>query len=368
MRISCVLMSVCVAAGLLTARGSVAADQYGLEKGTPEIKSAGPMAFGPDGILFIADTKGGAVFALSTGEKAGDPSKVNVQVNGLNVRLAQLLKAESEAINVTDLAVNPRTGTVYLSVMNGSRPALVRLGADGQPERVSLDNVPFAKVNLPAPPADEETGEGRRRRNNRGDAVTDLNFFEGQLILSGLTSQGPGSAVMSIAFPFSEFSPPAALEIYHGAHGKLEDYAAPRTFVPFMIDGEPHLLAGYVCTPLVKFPLDDLKGGDKVRGTTVAELGNRNRPLDMVAYEQDGKSFLLMANSARGVMKISTDDIARSEGISEPVGGGGTAGQPYETIASLEGTVQLDRLNDTHAVVIRQYENGTLDLETVPLP
>ena len=45
-------------------------------------------------------------------------------------------------------------------------------------------------------------------------------------------------------------------------------------------------------------------------GTTIAELGNRNRPLDMIVYKKDGKEFLLMSNNSRGVMKIPTDGFA----------------------------------------------------------
>jgi hypothetical protein len=140
-----------------------------------------------------------------------------------------------------------------------------------------------------------------------------------------------------------------------------------RTFVPFTIDGEPTLLAGFTCTPLVKFPLDSLKSGQKVRGTTVAELGNRNQPLDMIVYKKDGKNFLLLSNSARGVMKISTEKIRENAGLSEPVRGGGTAGQPYETIKELQGVEQMDRLNDDYAVVLIKGEGGS-DLKTVELP
>src|SRR5690606_26225820 len=214
-----------------------------------------------------------------------------INIEGLNVKLAELLGADSGAIQVTEVTANPQSGNIYLAVAGGDAPALVRVNSGGELEKVSLENVPFAKSQLPSPPPDAVTGEGRRRRNQRGDAVTDLAFFEGRLIVSGQSAQGPGSAVTSVTFPFSEFSPPAALEIYHGAHGAVESGSAPRTFVPFTIDGEPHLLAGYVCTPLVKFPLKELKGGEKVRGTTVAELGNRNRPLDMISYQKDGEDF-----------------------------------------------------------------------------
>jgi len=45
----------------------------------------------------------------------------------------------------------------------------------------------------------------------------------------------------------------------------------------------------YTCTPLVQFAIPDLKPGAKVKGKTIAELGNRNRPLDMIDYQKDGK-------------------------------------------------------------------------------
>ena len=139
-----------------------------------------------------------------------------------------------------------------------------------------------------------------------------------------------------------------------------------RTFVPFNIQGEPHLLAAYTCTPLVTFPVSQLKTGSKLRGTTVAELGNHNRPLDIIAYEKDGRTFLLLANSARGVMKIATDDIEQQPSISQPVKG--TAGLSYNTVEGLKGVEHLDKLGDTHAVLLVRTEAGSLNLETVSLP
>src|ERR1700722_4134988 len=51
-------------AAALALAGSVsAADSLtgSLTKGTPDLKSAGPLAFGPEGILFIGDTQGAAI-------------------------------------------------------------------------------------------------------------------------------------------------------------------------------------------------------------------------------------------------------------------------------------------------------------------
>ena len=200
------------------------------------------------------------------------------------------------------------------------------------------------------------------------ESITDLAFVDGKVLVAGLSSNEAPSTVREIAFPFVGADAGINLEIYHAAHGRTEDYAPIRTFVPFNIDGEPSVLAGFTCTPLVKFPIKGLTDAKKVKGTTVAELGNRNRPLDMIVYEKDGKQFLLMANSARGVMKISTEGIEKNNGLSERVSGGGTAGQSYETIKSLEGVVQLDKLNDSHALVVSRDEGGSLNLQTVALP
>ena len=40
----------------------------GFVKGTPEIKSMNRLAFGPEGILFIGDTKGAAIYAIETSD------------------------------------------------------------------------------------------------------------------------------------------------------------------------------------------------------------------------------------------------------------------------------------------------------------
>lgn len=366
---------LCFAAAMLMLGASLAgaADIYGLEAGKPDLQSADVLAFGPDGILFIGDTRSAAVFAVQTGDKSGNPADVNLNIDGLNIKIAQTLGTSSQDLKINDLAVNPATGNVFVAVSTGDRPAvaraaIVKIDREGTISQLSLENIPYSKASLPDAPPEGKVRVGGRERELRPDAITDLAFVDGQVIVTGMSNADAPSTVRSFAFPFAAVDAGANLEIYHGAHGRTEDYAAPRTFVPFVINGEPNLLAGFVCTPLVRFPLSEIQSGAKVQGTTVAELGNMNRPLDMIVYEQDGRTYLLLTNSARGTMKISTERIEQNAGITEPVRGGGTAGQPYETIESLAGAVQLDKLNDTHAVVLLQNESGALDLRTVELP
>ena len=117
----------------------------------------------------------------------------------------------------------------------------------------------------------------------------------------------------------------------------------------------------------MKFPIASLKPGQKIAGTTIAELGNRNRPLDMIVYQKDGKDFLLMANNSRGVMKIPTEPFATAAPITAPVKDSETAGVPYETVASMHGIEQLDKLDDARSIVIARDGTGVA-LKAVPLP
>src|SRR5215468_2829976 len=48
----------------------------GMVEGKPAIKSVSQLAFGPEGILFIADSKSAAIFAIATGD-TGSGSKMD---------------------------------------------------------------------------------------------------------------------------------------------------------------------------------------------------------------------------------------------------------------------------------------------------
>jgi hypothetical protein len=363
------IVTSAVLALVLSAVGSGrAADVYGLEAGTPQLQSAGPLAFGPDGILLVGDTRAATVFAIATDDKSGAPNESQITIENVTEKIGGQLGVNPREVTINDMAVNPASGNVYLSAtIEENQPALIRITSEGRISRLPLEDVRFSKATLADAPRDEVVQTGRRRQNPRDAVITDLAFVDGQVLVSGLSSSESPSSVRSLPFPFSEKTAAASLEIYHGAHGRREDYAPVRTFVPFVIDGEPNLLAGFTCTPLVKFPLSDVTGRSKVQGTTVAELGNRNTPIDIIVYQQDGKDYLLIANTDRGVMKVNAENVASQEPITERVERGETAGLPYDTIAELEGVKQLDKLNETHALVL--VERGeSLDLRTIPLP
>ena len=216
-----------------------------------------------------------------------------------------------------------------------------------------LKDVMFAKLAVPG----QEKG--------RATSFTSMAFVDGRLFVAGLSNEEFASTLWAFPFPFKDANKGTGIQIFHGNHNKLETASPIRTFTPYKIGKEENIMASYTCTPLVKIPVSELKPGAKVKGTTIAELGNGNTPLDMISYTKDGKDYLLSANTRYGVIKIPTAEFATATPITARVGG--KAGPKYETIDSLKNVQQLDKLDATRAILLVKTDAG-LDLKTVPLP
>lgn len=329
--------------------------------------SIGPLAFGPDGVLFAADPQSATVYALELGDKASGGASGTQPTEAIDQKIAARLGTAAAEIIVTDLAVHPRTKHAYVAVMRGQgaagRPALLRVDGAGAIEVLPLDGLKHTKVTLPNPP-DAGTNP---QRDPRRQSITDMAFTGGRLYVAGLSNEEFASKLRAVPYPFTTAEPGTSVEIFHGNHGRFETRSPVFAFVPYAIGGTPHLVAAYLCTPLVKFSLDSLKPGAKVVGTTIAELGNRNRPIDMIVYRKDGRDYLLMANTSRGVMKIPTDGFATAAPITEPVKTE-TGGVGYETVAAMKGIEQLDLLDAGRTLVLARAEGGALNLSAVALP
>lgn len=337
-----------------------------LKAGKAELKSAGPLAFGPEGILIVADPQAATVYAIDTNDNkaSGAPA---ADVTGINEKIAAYLGTSADQILINDMAINPISKRAYLSVSRGKGPdaaaVIVRVDSKGKIEELPLDSVKHAKVALPNAPAAD--AKDRRGTSLRNEAITDVAFIEGKVVVAGLSNEEFASNLRVIPFPFTAADRGTSVEIFHGAHGRFETNAPVRTFVAYNINNKPHILAAYTCTPLVKFPISDLSPGKKVMGTTIAELGNRNRPLDMIVYKRGKTDFILLNNSSRGVMKLSTEKIETYPGITKQTE---PTGVPYETIASLKGVEHLDKIDDAQAMMLVRGEGGSLDMKKLALP
>jgi hypothetical protein len=358
--------------------------EFGLRAGRADVRSAGPIAFGPDGILFLADNAGSRVFAVDVADPGPESGTGPFDLENADAFVGSFLGCEPGDVVIRDMAVHPRSGNVYLSVQRGQGDAaqfvLLRiLCLDGSISDVPLDDVPVAEaaigdapapdderqdITLPLGDEGEELQIGERtirilRQPIRTSTITDLAYVDGELLVAGLSNEEFSSRLRRIPFPFSDEVTGSSLEIFHVSHGKWETAAPIRTFVPY--DGGTSILASYTCTPVVHFPLADLTDGAKVVGRTVAELGAVNQPLDMVSFTQHGQEYLLVANSAHGLVKIDCRDIDAQPPLTEPKE---PVGVPRQT-NDLAGIRRLANLGDSHVLVLQSDGAGALHLRSV---
>lgn len=350
----------------------------GLTAGKVQLKSAGALAFGPEGVLFVGDSAGGSVVEIDTNDHARAAAATGVDVEGIDAKIAAMAGASPSDISINDVKVNPISKNIYLAVSRGrgpdAMPMIVRVDSTGAVTNVALDNVKHASVSL----SDAPEAKPGARQDPRTMTITDMSYVGGNLMVAGLSNEEWSSALRSIPVPFKSAEEGATLQIWHSSHGRYETESPVRTFVPYMIGGQSYVLAAYTCTPLVKIPVSSLKPGEKVKGVTIADLGAGNQPLDMVPYRKDGHDYILIANSSRGLVKLKADGLSSYAAIDSPTKVDGPAGVPYDKL-DLKNVRQLAAYDDANAVVLIGQPGagpafnpgppvGPLTLKTIALP
>ncbi len=354
-------VAVCMSAVLLVASTNRHAPSGGFENGTPDIQSISALAFGPDGVLFVGDSKSASVFAIDTKDKVVVDKAPAVDMKNVDQKIASLLGTTASNIVIQDIAVNPLSKKVYAAVQH-SNGTHVLLSIEGQKiVPVDLKNISYSVFSINNAPA--EDAKDQRGRPLRVWAISDLKYTDGKVMVSGLSNQEFSSTFRVIPFPFTSKQDQASLEIYHAAHGRYETYSPIKTFTTADLNGKKYLVASYTCTPLVLFPLDELKSGTHVKGRTVGEFGSGNTPLDIITLKKGDESILIMANSSRPVMRVKYKNLERYEGsLTEPVTESyATAGVDFVTLPFVN-VLQLDKLDDTQVVLLQRRVNGDLDL------
>ena len=351
----------------LTAGAEPGKETAAQPSGQPALESAGQLAFGPGDVLFVADSLGTAVYAFDL-QDADKPSEEGLPgIEEVDEKVAALLGTTAREVLIEDIAVHPTSKNVYLSVSRGrgddAAPVIVRADGQGALSVIDLGKAPSTRAEIVnAPAADAKT---RRGRPMRAMTITDIAFADGHLYVAGLSNEEFASNLRKIPYPFNGKMGATSVEIYHGAHGAFETHAPISTLMPYEIEGEAHLLAAYTCTPLVTFPLAKLEDGKHLKGTTVAELGFGNRPLDMISFDKQGEPYILVLNSSRGGMKIDPKDLAEAEGIvthEHITRDTPTAGVPYVSLPMTD-ILRADNFDADNLVVLRRdLQSGSMQL------
>lgn len=150
------------------------------------VQSVSRIAFGPPGILFVADWKGGEVHALRL------PPPSSVKPSPFNLMDAER-KIEgalgTRSFYIEDLKARPGTGDLYLSIIAGASktPRILVVDPDGRVHTLDLTREAGAPLKI----RDVPTGDLRfwGSTPERSLTISDMRWHDGKLYMAGLSNQ-----------------------------------------------------------------------------------------------------------------------------------------------------------------------------------
>lgn len=346
------------------------------QTGGLKLASLSSLSFGPEGLLLVAEPGTASVLAIQTGDVGPKKEHLAKPVADIGAVIADGLGAEKEDITIKDLAVNPASERIYLAVQRRPDNAvlIVTVDAAGKVTPLNLEPLPWVRVTLPGGTTSKVTN------------ITDIAFDKDRVFATGTCNEEFASRIFTIPVPIKNGATANVFsaETYHVAHRKWETKAPIQSFVPYDSKDGTYVVGAFACTPVAKFKVDDIQSGAQVKGVSMVELGSGNRPLDLFSYtDKSGKEWLVVhtqrfKQNAFGPSKMwgarismdyldaqapdKTNENAARRDEKEHAGP-----QGIEIVDALFGAVQVDKLSNTEAVVLRDNE-GTLSLEVAALP
>lgn len=348
------------------------------------LKSAGALAFDTGNILFVGDGKAGRVHAFDLSDIVTDQSDYQLGraqtfegrtiFDNLDVEIAALLGVEDDDLVINDMVVHKPSKQIFLSVHRGHGPeaeAVIIAVNQGNLDLVDLASANHSSISV-GPVPTTETFEFGQSLNTL--AITDIDYYNGEILVAGLSNEEFSSKLRRIPFPFTNEVSTSSIEIWHAVHAQYETRAPIISQTVAELDGVPTLIAVYACTPIVRIPLAELTDGAEVRGTMIGEMGFGNTPLDIVPYVNawDSSENVVVTNTNRSAAALNLKAVASAEEM--PHGEGvqpvfSTAGV-FQFPLPMSGTLHLDTLDENYAVVVRRSPEDTrnIQLHTLPLP
>ncbi|MEC8929735.1 MAG: hypothetical protein VX705_11045 [Verrucomicrobiota bacterium] len=338
-------------------------------------KGAGNLHSAHYGLLLVGE-QGGSIVAIDTGDRGVfKPMKAGAVVTDLGAKVAGALGAKPGGVKINDLAVNPETGTIYLTARRSDGvTAVLTVNAKnkGQVAALDTDKMKWVRVKL-----------SEKLKISR---IADLGLAAGRLLAAGQSNDAFRSKIFSLSLPLVHGSSGEvySTDTYHVAHGRWETRAPIQSFILTEEAGTPTMVGSFACTPIAKFPLANLEDGAQVKGTSIMELGSGNRPLDMFIYSSNGKQWLVTHTmrfhkpfeytpskywgvrvdmkhiAAKGEKVTNKNAVRRDKAKAKDPKG-------VEVIPALHGALQVDKFGDQKAALLRE-EGGKLNLAIVALP
>ncbi len=356
------------AVALLASVGSVWAEQ-----GNPKVKSIDVLAFGPDGLLIIGDSRGSAVVTVETGDLA-ETKWGGKEIANIDQALAGKLGVMAKDISILKLAVNPASRKAYVSVrsMKAKQDILLTIDGAGKIAEFSLENVKFNRYPLAVEKKNITT-------------ITDVTWAGDRILVAAQAADTFAARIFSVLPKGDGSATCYATETYHVAHRSWETKAPIRTIIPYEEDGKRYLIGAFTCTPIVKYSLDEMQANAKVKGQSILELGSGNTPRDMFVYEKGGKKHILVSTirfhhkqnpagpNQYWAARVDYDLLKETKNVNDKAlwRVKGKADKDVTDRANIApeyfGVRFMDKLDNANAIVIRE-EKDSLTLRTLQLP
>ncbi len=365
-----------VTAFTLTAAAHAASPIKAATLGKPAIKGINVISFAPGGVLLIGDGPGAQLIAVETGDTTATPWSI-ARVDKIDEKLAAKLGTTAAGIEILHLSVNPASHTAYIAVrkQDDRKHIILTVNGAGKIGEFSLENVKHAVLPLP--------------KSDKGavNKITDVAWSGDRVLVGALATEEFASKVFSFAAPLDPTAGPNSFstETYHVAHKKWETRAPMTTLMPMEENGKKYVVGAFACTPVVRYPLDDLKPAGQVKGESVIELGSGNQPLNMFTYQKDGKAYILMNThrfhharkpfgpSPYWTVRIDSSLVNEKQNINEKAllrldAKGEPTAAGIKMIEAYHGVMHLDKLDATKALALQQDAQKSLALAALDLP
>ena len=293
---------------------------YGMTVGTPQITSAGPITFGPDDVLFLADNRSATIFVIQVADDGSAAPADAFDLADLDTKLSVFLGRATDDFILRECRAI-RTHNVYLSVMRGrgqrGAPVIVRIDhRDGSLSEIGCATSPSRRsASTSAATDDPRIDVSLTDPDGTEVEIQELDIQGRKLRIVQRCRRGrrPSPTWRTSTARCSPRACRTRSSLEAAAHpvpvrAARRHRQQPRDLprLPRQVGDrrpDPHLRplrrrraaswpatrARRWCTS--RWPTSP--PGRKTSGRTVAELGAVNQPLDMVSFDQDGEEHLL---------------------------------------------------------------------------
>lgn len=180
-------------------------------RGDAGVQSMSVLHFGPEGILFVGDAKAGKVVALDLNDRTPNDSKEGFRMLDIETTLGNLLGVEAKGVVIHDVVVNPISQNIYLAVSRSDAnqlgfwksandlayaSLLLKVDPKGNIEEVDLTDISHSAATVPS--VINPGKQNWRKSDLRTEAITDIEYANGKLYVTGLSNEEFASALLSV--------------------------------------------------------------------------------------------------------------------------------------------------------------------------